>query len=178
MNSDPITDGTSPDGLAKLLQMAKQNQLSQSNESEVTDISESLIDLLAVQLPVEDALAQSLPGIIQKIYKELPSLTERSLGQLLLDPATDLSIIKHIKSYTKAQAKAAVSTTEQEAATVAYYASLAHALVYYDTRITRLPFDALLENYNELIKNDWLEPGLMDLFKEAVGECKKQIGQT
>ncbi len=177
MNRDPITDGTTPEGLAKLIKLAKKDQLTCSKESQPEDAGESLMDLLAARLPVQDALAQSLPGIIQKIYKELPSLTEKPLGKLLLDPATDLSIIKHVKSYTKAKAKTATSNTEKEVATVTYFASLAHALVYHDRRITALSFGTLVESFKKLIKNDWLAPELADLFKTAVAECEKQAKQ-
>lgn len=175
MMDDPTTDGVTPERLARLLKMAQTNSNNQTDDSPATEISESLSLLLAAPLPWEDALAQSLPGIIKQIYQELPPLTGKTLAELLQDPATDLAVIRHIKTFTKQKVKAAPSTVEGEAATVAYYAAIAHALLYYNERITGLPFENLKKSFTELGRNDWLDPGLLDLFQRTIDVCTEKL---
>ena len=175
MTDDPTTDGVTPERLTRLLKMAQANSINQTENSAATEISESLALLLAAPLPWEDALAQSLPGIIKQIYQELPPLTGKSLAELLQDPATDVAVIRHIKTFTKQKVKSAPSPVEGEAATVIYYAAIAHALVYYDKRVTGLSFDNLKESFAELARNDWLYASLIELFSKAIAVCAQKI---
>ena len=171
MTEDPTTEGVAPDRLARLLRMARVDNSKQTDETDAQDTCESLADLLAAPLPVQDALVQSLPGIIQSVYKELIPCTDKPLAELLTDPATDLQIIKHVKAYTKQKVKSSLSTSERDAATVVYYAAIAHALVHHHQRITDLSSENLNQSLSELILNDWLETSLIDLFKAAISKC-------
>jgi len=175
MTDDPTTDGVTPERLARLLKMTQANSINQAEDSSAEEISESLSLQLAAPLPWEDALAQSLPGIIKHIYQELPPLTGKSLAELLQDPATDLTVIRHIKTFTKQKVKSVPSAAESEAATVVYYAAIGHALVYYNKRITGLSFDSLKKSFTELTLNDWLDASLIELFNKAIAVCTQKI---
>jgi len=175
MTNDPTTDGVIPDQLARLLKMVKSNQADQSEKPDTTEISESLYALLASHLSIQDNLTQSLSGIMQQVYKELTPLTEQPLEQLLLDPTTNVFIIRHIKTCTKEKAKSAVASADREAARVVYYMAIAHALAYHDECITSLSYSSLMESFQELTLNDWLQTDIIDLFKKAIIKCSRRI---
>jgi len=177
MTKDPTTDGVAPERLARLLKMAKNNQTGQNEEADINEISESLSSLLASHLPIRDAVTQSLSGIIQKVYKELVPLSDKTLELLLRDPVTSVTAIRHIKTYLKEKVKTTVASAEREAATVVYYLAIAHALVYHDECITGLSYSNLMRSFQELILNDWLKTDFIDLFKKAIIKCSENINK-
>lgn len=177
MTDDPTTDGVPPDRLVRLLEMATTPSEHQAETpDDASEKSDSLNRLLAGPLPAQDAMVDSLPGIIQQVHKELLPHDGKPLAALLEDPATDLGVMRCIKTFTKQRAKLSGIEVDREAATVVYYAAIAHALVYGDKRITGLSYESLKESCAELVLNDWLDAGLIELFNRAIAVCSEKSG--
>jgi predicted RNase H-like nuclease (RuvC/YqgF family) len=112
------------------------------------------------------------------VCEKLRPFTGCSFGALLLDPETDLTVIETIKVLHKRQAESTVSESRQAVATAIYYAAIASALVHHDVRITKLSYESLGRSFEELVRSNWLPPGMKQLFVEAHNSCIRHMEKS
>jgi len=130
---------------------------------------------------LNDRLNQTLP-----LYEDEPRrkstqlrrtiavLSGEPIGKLLRDPKTELSVIKMIKEHGRKLADRSKSEAEHQAANTVYYAAIAHALVFYDTKITRFSKQDLRQSFDRLSRENWISAWLLELFAEAGNRCKTE----
>jgi hypothetical protein len=119
----------------------------------------------------EDKLSRKLKHLRHTIVV----LAGEPIGKLLLDPGTDITIIKMIKDYCRKLSKCAKSEAEHHTANTIYYAAIAHALIFHNLKITRYTYKKLHESFYYLSKENWIPKWLLDLFIRASEYCKVRV---
>ena len=168
MKKDSSTFGLVPDKLAKLWTIGGDQEGDGIERTDDQIRSELLHDFLAEKMPVDQALAQILPDVLAQMCEEIKPFTGNSFSQLILNPDSDLLVLKRIKDFSKEWRKKAASALERDVIAAIYYAAIASALVYHGQRITSFSRDALKKTFSSLIAKKWLTGDLKALFKKAI----------
>lgn len=177
MQDDSSTFGLNREILSKLWQMGKDVLPEQGDFDEEQKKAELLQSQLADSLPLEAGMQHLLPNILSAVCKKFKPFIGCSIKDLLLDPETDLLIIKTIKDQYKKRAESASSELQQDVATVLYYAAIASALVYHDIKISKFSYKVLGPMFAELIQNNWLTKDLRNLLNRALELCSKHVNK-
>ncbi|MFC1764637.1 hypothetical protein ACFL6U_21535 [Planctomycetota bacterium] len=151
----------------RLLELGLQSdsELPQSNADTLKE--QLLVDALRSKLPIDQALEEALPAMIQSLARELESLSGSSLGELLTSPETSTEILVKIKDHAKERGNTAQKETEREIALAVYYAAIAAALVHHNTKISEHTDQNLKNAFNKLEQHAWMPTNLRTLFQEA-----------
>ena len=165
------TYGLSPEQLARLLAMG----LNQEDDRQSGEDSSTRADVLEEMLTSELSLD---PAVLKRPCEELPGVTGRTLGQLLLNPQCDLGIIRTLKDYGKALSGASAPEAEQAAAVIIYYAAIASALLFHGQRITQHSWGKLHAAYAQLNRKPWITPELKGLFQKARVLCQQKMDKS
>jgi hypothetical protein len=104
-------------------------------------------------------------------------LTGRSLGKILLNPHSDIDLLKGIKDCGKKLSCALESEAERTLATTLYFAALASALVYHERKITESAYEKLNESFALLMQKKWMTQELIELFTRARHICAVRKGE-
>ena len=126
---------------------------------------------LITSLPREASLIDALLVIMGQMGYGIESLTGKSLSQVILDPKTDISILKAIKTYSKKLSATVESEAEKAIAITIYYAVLASTLVHHDQTISQSSYESIAESLTMLMEKKWLTPELKGLFSQARSIC-------
>ena len=102
------------------------------------------------------------------------ALGGRSLGEALLNPGSDLGMLRAIKECTKTLSSSLDSKTETALTRTLYFAALAGALVYHDAKITQLSYKRLAESFALLTEKAWMAEELIGLFSAARRICESR----
>jgi hypothetical protein len=173
MKHESTVLGLSPDRLAELLKIGSDVEGNLDTEHRKADL---LHDWLAARLPLDEAMAHSLPAIVSKLCRELQSLAGHSFGMLLLDSHSELDALTKIKHYGKKMAEAAKTEADHDAATAVYYAAIASAVLYHDEKMTTYSYKDLRKSFSALAAQDWLTQDLSELFGKAAAICREKAG--
>lgn len=137
---------------------------------------ETLRDLLAEQLscaePKGSLLRDTLAMMIDRTGGPTGALAGKSLGEVLLNPPSDLGLLGTIKDCSKTLSCTLDSKTETALAKTVYFAATAAALVHHDRKITQSPYQTLAESLTMLIEKRWMAPELVELFSRARQICQ------
>jgi hypothetical protein len=136
--------------------------------------SDVFLDILALKLPVNLALFESLPEILKPLSNELETVSGLPLDKLLQDPQTNIEILKSIKDYAKQLGTTASDDIERDAAFAVYMAAIATALVFHNVKISQYSYRHLEQSFEKLCKNDWLSSELYGLFQKAIDYCSSK----
>ena len=172
MKQDSTILGINPQRLAELLNIGSDLDQDFGTEHKKEEL---LHDWLADSLPLDKALAQSLPEIVSRLCRDLQPISGNAFGKILLDPKSDIDAIEKIRHYSKKMAETAKSGPEHDAATTIYYAAIANAMVFHDKRITKFSYESLEKSFTTLTAHQWLTPDLSELFSKAVVICHNKI---
>jgi hypothetical protein len=153
---EETTYGLSPDRLAKLLALGLESKKDQDDLEEEETAANVLKEMLSRKLPAEEVLG-----------------ADKTIGNLLLDAKTDLTVIKTLKEYGKELARGGAEA-EKGAATAIYYASIASALVFHQQKITQHSYEKLAGALTDLEQKTWIPSRLRGLFKKAVAVCDER----
>ena len=91
----------------------------------------------------------------------------RRLGEVLLDPRTNLGLLRTIKDHWKAVSLRVPDGAEHAGAIALYYAAIAAALVHHGTLITKNSPAELSEALATLVAKPWLPRDLRGLMESA-----------
>jgi len=127
---------------------------------------------LITPLPKEASLIDALLVIMGQMGYGIESLTGKSLSQVILDPKTDIGILKAIKTYSKKLCATVESEAEKAIAVTIYYAVLASSLVHHNQTISQSSYESIEKSLSMLIAKKWLTPELKELFSLARCICK------
>jgi len=171
MKKKSTTFGLTTEKLSNLLKVCAES----SNKDVDMETENKKTELLQDRLS-ETLLSGSLKD--SPLSKELTHLCHISgiaagetIRQLLANPTTDMQLINKIKEHGKILSQNAKTEAEHDTANALYYAAIAHALVYHNTKITKFSYDELEKSLNVFIDKDWISKDLSELFKKAVKYC-------
>jgi hypothetical protein len=177
MEDEPTTFGLSHEKLEKLWRIGDDTPVDRDGPTEEQKKAELLHDQLAESLPLDPTATCMLPETLSHVLEQFKPLGGCSIGDLLLDPEVDLSVIWQIKDRYKERAKSCSSEVEREVATAIYYAAIANALLFHEEslfrndKITTFSYNELKESFSGLLNSSWLTPDLVGLFKRAQATC-------
>ena len=139
---------------------------------------ETLANLLHRELtctePNRSLLLDTLVMMMDRQGCDANSLGDRSLGEVLLNPQSDIDLLQAIKECSKTLSCSLDSKTETVLARTLYFAALAGALVHHDTKITQLPYETLAESLALLTEKGWMAQELVGLLSAARRICESR----
>ena len=174
MDKKSTTFGLGPEKLARLLNIGSDISETENDVDEKEKKSELLYDWLAATLPLDAIFIETLPTILQRLYRQLQLHADESFGNLLKEPKTDILVIKKIKDYSKKLVSSSKSEAEHDAATAIYFAAIASALVFHDRKITTFSYKSLCESFSKLIDEKWIAEDIAELFSRACRVCRQK----
>lgn len=169
---EETTYGLSPEQLARLLAIGLEQKDKRMSGQVSRTKSEMLRHMLASELPLDQGMPGSLPGVLKRPCEELSNVAGQTLGQLLVNPQTDLEVIGTLKDYAKVLSRRRAHEPEHAAAIVIFYAAIASALVFHGEKITRHSNATLREAFSQLASKHWLPMELRGLFQQARELCR------
>jgi hypothetical protein len=168
------TNKLKPHQLARLLSISTEETDSVHIVCDDKATADLLQNKLTSTLPKDSFLLESLLLVMERLGFDMRERIGRPLGDVLLDPATDVSLLSAIKDYSKKFSSSLVSEAEMAVAITIYYAALASALLYHDKKITQYSYKALGQYFALLKKKKWMTPELIDLFSQANSICQNR----
>ncbi|MHC4439717.1 MAG: hypothetical protein ACYS3S_20355 [Planctomycetota bacterium] len=175
MHDKSSTFGLNRKKLSHLWRIGKDIPQQEEGFEEEQRKSDLLQAQLSESLPLEVGMQHLLPDILSAVCRKFKPFIGCSIKDLLLDPETDLLIIKTIKDLHKKRAESAPSGLQQDVTTAVYYAAIASALVYHDIKITKFSYKVLGSTLTEMSQNKWLTTDLKILFGRAHELCSKHV---
>jgi len=172
MSDESTTFGANRCQLVKLWSLGSDAKNISLDEDQVK--SELLRDMLAGKMPVDQAVAETLPQVLAQLCESIRPFTGDSLGALLNTPETDLSVLNKIKNYTKRLSQSVGSEAEHDVTAMIYYGAIAGALVYHDQRITSFSYERLAKAFKSMLESRWIMPDLKALFQKALDGCTRK----
>ena len=136
-----------------------------------------LREQLTSTLPKDSFLLDSVLLIMGRLGCDVRSLAGKSLGEVLLDPGSDIGLLQAIKDHSKKLSHSSVCQAEAAVATTIYYAALASSLLYHDRKITQYSREDLDQSFAVLMEKKWMTPELAGLFRRARSSYKDKKGE-
>jgi len=172
MKKKSTTFGLTTEKLSNLLKVCAES----SNKDVDMETENKKTELLQDRLS-ETLLSGSLKD--SPLSKELTHLCHISgiaagetIRQLLANPTTDMQLINKIKEHGKILSQNAKTEAEHDTANALYYAAIAHALVYHNSKITKFSYVELEKSLSMFIGKEWISKDLSELLKKAVKYCQ------
>lgn len=163
-----------PGQLARLLSMGVEGMDSVHIVCDDKATADLLRNKLKSTLPKDSFLLESLLIVTERLGRDMRALVGKPLGEVLLDPETDISLLRAIKDYSKELSSSFVSEAETAVAITIYYAALASSLLYHDKKITQYSYETLGQYFAALMKKKWMAPKLVELFSQAWNICQNR----
>ena len=170
------TYGLRPDQLGKLLSLGINESNFADKVSDDKAIAGMLRNWLLRSLPEDSSLLDSLLVIIGKMGYGMESLAGKSIGQVLLDPQTDIGLLQAVKTYSKKLSATVDSEAEKAIAITMYHAAIANSLVHHEKRISQSSYESLEQSFTILTEKKWMTSELKELFSQARGICRQKRG--
>ena len=170
------TYGLRLDQLAELLSVGIDESDFLDKISDDKAIAGMLRNWLIKSLPKDSSLLDSLLVIMGRLGCGMQSLAGKSIGDVLLDPQTDIGLLQAIKIYGKKLSFTVDSEAEKAIAITMYHAAIANSLVHHDKKISQLSYDTLERSFALLVEKKWMTPELKEMFSQARGICRDKRG--
>lgn len=157
----------------QLLKLGLSKQPETTNRKPREDSVNVLLDLLATKLPLEPALAESLPSLLQALSDELAALSGPALGDYLTNPKTSSIVLRQIKDYAKGKGSVTSNPSEGQAVRAIYHAAIAAGLVFHGIKISGHSYQTLGDTFAVLGRKNWIPLSLRRLFRKAGQICDR-----
>jgi hypothetical protein len=174
MDKRQTTFGLSPEKIAELLNIGSGIAQSEKEANQNQIKAELLRDRLAETLPLNPSMLKFMPKVLVHMCHKLEVLAGKPIGKLILDPQTDISLVKNIKDYSKNLSESAKTEAENDTSVAIYYAAIANALVYHNLHITKFSFQSLRRSFYSLVSKPWMSADFVNLFKKAKQICQSE----
>jgi hypothetical protein len=178
MKKKTTTFGLTPEKVSNLLKVCAES----SNKDVDMETKHKKTELLQDKLS-ETLLTGSLKD--SPLSKELTQLcyisgiaAGESIRNLLINPGTDIELIKKIKEHGKSLSQSTKVDVEHDIANAIYYAAIAHALIYHDFKITKFSYKELEKALSFFAQTDWVSTDLLELFAKAVKYCQDRLNNN
>lgn len=174
MKKKSTTFGLEPEQLASLLGIGSETRRLYRKSNPDQKKAEMLRRRLRGTLPLDKSQVEMLPAVLSHLCHTIGLLAGETNMDLLLNPDTDIYLIKRVKDYYKKLSRHAESEVEYETAKAVYFAAIASALVFHKLRITKFSYKNLKSLFASLLKKKWIPRDLAVLFNDARKYCKKK----
>lgn len=171
MTKKSNTPGLGPDELHNLLKVCSEKLPDSAQEDSNQQKAELLQDILSEPLTME-ACTTGLTEELTSLCTVSGLLSGETIGNLLKNPKTNISIVKKIKDINKEASSSSKTKVQHDIANAIYYATIAHALVYHGKRITEFTYDELEQSFSAFSKIKWISSDLSELYKKAGCLCR------
>jgi hypothetical protein len=168
------TSGLSPEQLARLLRLGARG--GPGDDAAAAALPQSAPENERLDAVLAAEVADMVPAGLNRPCPELAPLAGRRLGEVLLDPRTDLAALRLIKDYGKHLSARTPSGPAHAVAVVVYYAAIAGALTFHGEKITDHAYDRLAVSLQMLIEKPWMPADLVRLLAAARDVCKAKAG--
>ena len=176
MKEESSAHDMNPEQLRCLFHIGRDTNKSLQKKDRAHQKVDMLSRSLSQPLPLDKSQIDMLPSALGQLCHSIGLLAGETISELLNNPSTDIAAIKRLKYYSKELSAQAKSTAENDVAIAIYYASIAHALVFHDRRITRFSYERLESSFRCLVYEIWISKDLSILLKAAGRYCKKKAG--
>ncbi len=129
-----------------------------------------LCDILRRPLPPD---GQTHPEVLGPPCPVFRSVAGPPLRELLLDPKTDIAVLRKLKEYAKAMGQKAGTEVEKDAYLAVYLAAIAAAGLFHADRITEHSDADLARFFEFFARRLWMPTDLVDLFRKAMSLCQE-----
>jgi hypothetical protein len=129
--------------------------------------TDTLYQILTSTLPLAQDMKASIPDLITGQIQDLVSISGQPMGELIQDPKTDLLSLRRVKEHCKQSGTAADSKEEQDAFMAVYFAAIASALLFHDTKLSHHKDEDLCSFFDSFAKKPWVLEELRTLFVRA-----------
>ncbi|MFC1783389.1 hypothetical protein ACFL02_07360 [Planctomycetota bacterium] len=126
----------------------------------------------------DSALLDSIQVDMERLGRDIGSLPDRSLGEVLQNSDTDIDLLQSIKTYYKKLNYSATTETEKALAITIYHAALAGSMVFYKKNISQLSINMLEQSFTLLAEKKWMASDLKKLFLQARTICLDKQGDV
>jgi len=174
---EELTSGLSPGQVARLLAIGVEGA-PEDVERAGREAADALRDLLACKLPLDESTPDSLPALLGRPCEEMLASADRAMGDLLLDPDSEPSVIETLKDYGKQLVYRSRDKASRDAASAMYYAAIASALVFQRHKISKHSYEKLEKAFERLKRRSWLSSQLRDLFVGARALCRARASEA
>jgi hypothetical protein len=175
MKKKNTTFGLSPGKISNLLKVCTE---SCSNEVDIEN-KQNKSELLQDRLSETLLTGSSKNSPVSKELTHLCNISGIAAGEpirnLLINPGTDIELIKKIKEYGKNLSQDAKTDVALDTANAIYYAAIAHALIYQDLKITKFSYKELEKALSFFTQTDWVSTELLNLFNIAAQYCQAKL---
>ena len=170
MKEKSTTFGLKPQKIIELLKISRDSDSGSVNvvQNKSDLISEKLNDTVPIYFSAEKRPVRRL----RRLQHTIAVLSGEPIGKLLQNPKTDIILIKIIKDYCRKLSSLTESEAEHHVYNTIYYAAIAHAIVYHDTKITNYSYEKLRDSFYYLLRQNWIPDNLIDLFKKVAKICE------
>jgi len=169
---ETTTFGLRSEKVARLLRIGAEGNEPKTRPDALELKAELLRDRLAETLSLYDVESAELSKRQTRMSQAIADLAGEPIGRLLLNPKTDLSILRRIKDHGRKLSEAARSVPERHVTNTVYYAAIASAIVHCDTRITAHAFNGLTISFSMLGQEQWIPKAFARLFSKAARICQ------
>jgi hypothetical protein len=176
MEEESTIHGINPEQLQRLFNIGRNMKKLDTIRDDSKQRADLLCHSLSQPLPLEKSQIDMFPSALGQLCHSLGLLAGGTISEMLSNPSTDITTIKRIKRWSKELSTQAKSTAENDVAIAIYYASIAHALIFHDQRITRFSYEKLESSFSCLLKEEWISKDLSVLLRTAGKYCKEKAG--
>jgi hypothetical protein len=177
MKNESTTFGLEPEQLARLLNIGSTSPWWRQNTGANQKKSEQLYFQLSKVLLPERCQKEMLPKVLKHFHMVTGLLGCETIGNLLLNPMTEMYLVRNIKKYGKKLSLKAKTEVDHDVGATIYYAAIANALVFHHQRITRFSYQRLCHSYLMMSKKIWICGELLRLFEKARKYCELKIAK-
>ncbi|MCP4452915.1 MAG: hypothetical protein GY809_15745 [Planctomycetes bacterium] len=129
--------------------------------------TDTLYQILTSTLPLSQDIKASMPDLITGQAQDLVSISGEPIGKLIQDQKTDLISLRKVKDHCKQNGAATDSKEEQDAFMAAYFAAIASAMLFHDTRISHHKDEDLCRFFFSFSQKPWVLEELRAIFVRA-----------
>lgn len=126
-----------------------------------------LCDILRSPLPMESAERIASSPRVANPALAFRSVTGPPLRELLLDPKTEVSVLRRVKEYAKTMGQKATTEVEKDVYLAIYFAAIAAAWAYHGARITRHSDTEVGQFLVHYVSVKWVPSSLQQVFQKA-----------
>lgn len=131
-----------------------------------------LCDLLRCPLPADTAGHDAALLAASKPYGGFRTIVGPPLGELLQDPATDVSTLRRVKERAKALGRDAGDDVRKDVFLAVYFAAIAAAIVFHAQKITKHADRDLSRFLESFAEATWIPADLAGLLARAA-RCRR-----
>src|ERR1041385_31373 len=156
MASHDRTSGHAPERLAQLIRAAE----GVGGDWQPGELAGILTHQLRAPVEFETRVSGAAPETHPRI---------QTFQKLFASPQPPLELLQLTKDFAKAHYAHPESGLFKEVAATLYFAAIALALIYHQTRISKLDDGALRAAFAWCVGQPWMHPALVRLFQRALG---------